>query len=56
MSKYSVVMVSGFMGIMLSYTFEWAQLWHMMILIPIAMNVDKLIASKERKIESNDNS
>lgn len=46
---------AGLIAIGISYTFEQAGLYHIIILLTLALNIDKIINSIQRRKEENDN-
>ena len=36
--KYGVYFLAGFMAVLLSYTFEWSQYYHLMVLCSVLFN------------------
>lgn len=46
-SYYSQVIIAGMTGILLSYVFEYTQLYHVMILFSIATNIPNIIAQNK---------
>ncbi len=44
----SQILAAGLTAISVNYIFEWSRLMHMMIILTLAINIDKLIASRER--------